>query len=216
MGISDVRRPTPIPWPKWTPGGRDREGAAPELVWLLEHPPLYTSGTAAGGTTCSIRAFRPFRAARRSAHLPRPRPRVGYVMTRFEAAAAGCAGLCRLAGRMDHPQLAPSTSAASAARNRVGVWVRRPDRGPAMEDKIAAIGVRLRRWGLVSRHRHQCRAGALAFRRDRACGVVDPRYGVTSLSISACRHHGRRRHPPPAGVWRSVRQHRARLPEATM
>ncbi|MFN5489446.1 MAG: lipoyl protein ligase domain-containing protein, partial [Bradyrhizobium sp.] len=65
--------------------------------------------------------------------------------------------------------------------DRVGVWVKRPDKGPGHEDKIAAIGVRLRRWvsfhGLAinfePHHSH--------FQAIVPCGVVDPRYGVTSL-----------------------------------
>jgi lipoyl(octanoyl) transferase len=66
--------------------------------------------------------------------------------------------------------------------DRVGVWVSRPDKGPGFEDKIAAIGVRLKRW--VSLH-----GIAINLAPDLAhfdaivpCGVADPRYGVTSLS----------------------------------
>jgi lipoyl(octanoyl) transferase len=65
--------------------------------------------------------------------------------------------------------------------DRVGVWVKRPDKGFGREDKIAAIGVRLRRW--VSFH-----GIAINVEPDLAhfdaivpCGVADPRYGVTSL-----------------------------------
>ena len=65
--------------------------------------------------------------------------------------------------------------------DRVGVWVRRPDKGPGHEDKIAAIGVRLRRW--VSFHGISLNVEPDLSHFDAIvpCGVTDPRYGVTSL-----------------------------------
>ena len=66
--------------------------------------------------------------------------------------------------------------------DRVGVWVARPDKGPDHEDKIAAIGVRLRRW--VSLHGISINVAPNLdhFSAIVPCGVVDPRYGVTSLA----------------------------------
>src|SRR5260370_5229014 len=65
--------------------------------------------------------------------------------------------------------------------DRVGVWVKRPDKGDGFEDKIAAIGVRLRRW--VSFHGISINVEPELnhFSAILPCGVVDPRYGVTSL-----------------------------------
>jgi lipoyl(octanoyl) transferase len=65
--------------------------------------------------------------------------------------------------------------------DRVGVWVKRPDKGPGHEDKIAAIGVRLRRW--VSFHGISLNVEPDLSHFDAIvpCGVTDPRYGVTSL-----------------------------------
>jgi lipoyl(octanoyl) transferase len=65
---------------------------------------------------------------------------------------------------------------------RVGVWVVRPDKGPGHEDKIAAIGVRIRRW--VSFHGISLNVDPdLSHFADIVpCGVTDPRYGVTSLA----------------------------------
>jgi lipoyl(octanoyl) transferase len=66
--------------------------------------------------------------------------------------------------------------------DRVGVWVTRPDKGAGFEDKIAAIGVRLRRW--VSFHGIAINVAPdlTHFAAIVPCGVADPRYGVTSLA----------------------------------
>ena len=67
-------------------------------------------------------------------------------------------------------------------QDRIGVWVRRPDKGEGCEDKIAAIGVRLRRW--VSFHGISINVdpNLTHFEAIVPCGVADPRYGVTSLA----------------------------------
>jgi lipoyl(octanoyl) transferase len=65
--------------------------------------------------------------------------------------------------------------------DRVGVWVRRPDKGPGHEDKIAAIGVRLKRWVSFHGIAINVEPDLSHFSAIVPCGVVDPRYGVTSL-----------------------------------
>ena len=65
--------------------------------------------------------------------------------------------------------------------DRVGVWVRRPDKGAGHEDKIAAIGVRLRRWVSFHGIAINVEPELSHFAAIVPCGVVDPRYGVTSL-----------------------------------
>src|SRR6201999_2434173 len=65
--------------------------------------------------------------------------------------------------------------------DRVGVWVRRPDKGEGYEDKIAAIGVRLRRWVSFHGIAINVEPDLSHFSAIVPCGVVDPRYGVTSL-----------------------------------
>jgi lipoyl(octanoyl) transferase len=65
--------------------------------------------------------------------------------------------------------------------HRVGVWVSRPDKGPGFEDKIAAIGVRLRRWVSFHGISINVEPELSHFAAIVPCGVVDPRYGVTSL-----------------------------------
>ena len=66
--------------------------------------------------------------------------------------------------------------------DRVGVWVRRPDKGAGHEDKIAAIGVRLRRWVSFHGISINVEPDLTHFDAIVPCGVVDPRYGVTSLA----------------------------------
>ena len=65
--------------------------------------------------------------------------------------------------------------------DRVGVWVKRPDKGVGFEDKIAAIGVRLRRWVSFHGIAINVEPDLSHFSAIVPCGVVDPRYGVTSL-----------------------------------
>jgi lipoyl(octanoyl) transferase len=65
--------------------------------------------------------------------------------------------------------------------DRVGVWVRRPDKGEGFEDKIAAIGVRLKRWVSFHGISINVEPDLTHFDAIVPCGVADPRYGVTSL-----------------------------------
>jgi len=65
--------------------------------------------------------------------------------------------------------------------DRVGVWVKRPDKGLGFEDKIAAIGVRLKRWVSFHGIALNVEPDLSHFSAIVPCGVVDPRYGVTSL-----------------------------------
>src|SRR3954452_14749821 len=120
---------------------------AAELVWLLEHPPLYTSGTS--GKTCDLLDARfPLIATGRAGPLAYhgPGQRVAYVMLdlkrRRPDVRAFVAGLEQWIIRT----LAHFNVRGERREDRVGVWVKRPDKGVGHEDKIAAIGVRLRKW----------------------------------------------------------------------
>jgi lipoyl(octanoyl) transferase len=157
-------------------------GDAPELVWLLEHPPLYTSGTS--GRDADLLAPRfPLFTTGRGGQLTYhgPGQRVAYVMLdlkrRRPDVRAYVAGLEEWIIRT----LAAFNVRGERREDRVGVWVNRPDKGPGCEDKIAAIGVRLRRW--VSFHGIAINVEPELSHFDAIvpCGVVDPRYGVTSL-----------------------------------
>ena len=158
------------------------EGRAGELVWLLEHPPLYTAGVSAkAGDLLDPGRFPVFRSGRGGQFTYHgPGQRVAYVMldlTRrqrdvrafvaaLEAWVIGALDAFNVTGEM--------------RERRVGVWVERKAPGaPPREDKIAAIGVKLRRW--VSFH-----GIALNVEPDLShfsgivpCGVTE--HGVTSL-----------------------------------
>lgn len=163
-----------------------RAGTAPELVWLLEHPPLYTAGTSArDGDLVAPDRFPVFRTGRGGQYTYHgPGQRVGYVM--LDLARRG-PDLRRFIHDLEAwliVALARFGVTGERREGRVGIWVRRPDKGPGREDKIAAIGVRVRRW--VTFH-------GVALNNDPAlehfsgivpCGIqsgpASP-YGVTSL-----------------------------------
>ena len=157
-------------------------GRAPELVWLLEHPPLYTSGTSGKAADLLAPRFPVFdtgRGGQLTYHGPGQR--VAYVMLdlkrRRPDVRAYVAGLEQWIIRT----LAAFNVRGERREDRVGVWVARPDKGFGFEDKIAAIGVRLRRW--VSFHGIAINVEPDLGHFDAIvpCGVADPRYGVTSL-----------------------------------
>jgi lipoyl(octanoyl) transferase len=179
---------SPVPYPDAVAAMEARVAAiaarqAPELVWLLEHPPLYTSGTS-GNAADLLDARFPIFATGRGGQLTYhgPRQRVAYVMLdlkrRQPDVRAYVAGLEEWIIR----SLAALEVKGERREHRVGVWVRRPDKGPGFEDKIAAIGVRLRRW--VSFHGVAVNVAPdlTHFAGIVPCGVADPRFGVTSLA----------------------------------
>jgi len=155
---------------------------APELVWLLEHPPLYTSGTSGKAGDLLDPRF-PLIATGRGGQLTYhgPGQRVAYVMLdlkrRRPDVRAYVAGLEEWIIRT----LAAFNVRGERREDRVGVWVRRPDKGPHFEDKIAAIGVRLRRWVSFHGIAINVEPDLSHFAAIVPCGVADPRYGVTSL-----------------------------------
>jgi lipoyl(octanoyl) transferase len=158
------------------------DGAAPELVWLLEHPPLYTSGTSGKDADLLDPRF-PLFSTGRGGQLTYhgPGQRVAYVMLdlkhRRPDVRAYVAGLEAWVIRA----LAAFNIRGERRDDRVGVWVARPDKGPGYEDKIAAIGVRLRRWVSFHGIAINVEPDLAHFAAIVPCGVVDPRYGVTSL-----------------------------------
>src|SRR6266581_4181836 len=157
-------------------------GQAPELVWLLEHPPLYTSGTSGKASDLLDPRF-PMFATGRGGQLTYhgPGQRVAYVMLdlkrRRPDVRAFVAGLEEWIIRT----LAAFNVRGERREDRVGVWVNRPDKGSGFEDKIAAIGVRLRRWVSFHGIAINVEPNLTHFEAIVPCGVADPRYGVTSL-----------------------------------
>src|SRR6201996_114653 len=158
-------------------------GDAPELVWLLEHPPLYTLGTS-GSEGDLLEARFPLFSTGRGGQVTYhgPGQRVAYVMLdlkrRKPDVRAYVAGLEAWIIRT----LEAFNVRGERREDRVGVWVRRPDKGPDHEDKIAAIGVRLRRWVSFHGIAINVEPDLTHFQAIVPCGVTDPRYGVTSLA----------------------------------
>src|SRR5215510_6340903 len=157
-------------------------GQAGELVWLLEHPPLYTSGTSGRSEDLLDPRF-PLFTTGRGGQLTYhgPGQRVAYVMLdlkrRRPDVRAYVAGLEEWIIRT----LARFNVRGERREDRVGVWVKRPDKGEGYEDKIAAIGVRLRRWVSFHGIAINVEPELSHFAGIVPCGVADPRYGVTSL-----------------------------------
>jgi lipoyl(octanoyl) transferase len=163
-----------------------RAGSAGELVWLVEHPALYTAGTSAKSADLVLPdRFPVFQTGRGGEYTYHgPGQRVAYVMLdlkrRKEDVRAFVAALeAWVIEALDHFNVKGETR-----EDRVGVWVKRPDRpelepGLAAEDKIAAIGIRLRRW--VSFHGISLNVEPALSDYDGIvpCGITG--YGVTSL-----------------------------------
>jgi lipoyl(octanoyl) transferase len=156
------------------------QGRAPELVWLLEHPPLYTAGTSAKSSDLvqpdRFPVYQTGRGGQYTYHGPGQR--VGYAM--LDLQRRGRADLRSYVQDLEEwliRTLARFDVRGERRRGRVGIWVVRPDGG---EEKIAAIGVRVRRW--VTCH-------GVSINRDPdlshfegivPCGIADR--GVTSLA----------------------------------
>jgi lipoyl(octanoyl) transferase len=126
---------------------------ADECVWLLEHPPLYTAGTSARPDELIDRGRFPVYLARRGGRYTYhgPGQRVVYVMLDLEARGRDLRRFVHALEDWAIAALADFQVRGERREGRVGVWVRRPDKPPApdggmAEDKIAAIGVRVRRW----------------------------------------------------------------------
>jgi lipoyl(octanoyl) transferase len=163
------------------------DGTAGDLVWLLEHPPLYTAGTSARTQDLLDPRFPVFDAGRGGQLTYHgPGQRVAYLM--LDLRARGADVRCFVADLEEWliRTLARFGVAGERREDRVGVWIRRPDVGAGREDKIAAIGIRVRRW--VSLHGISLNVDPdlSHFSGIVPCGVADPRYGVTSLRELGC------------------------------
>ncbi|MFP3944249.1 MAG: lipoyl(octanoyl) transferase LipB, partial [Alphaproteobacteria bacterium] len=120
-------------------------GDAAELVWLLEHPPLYTAGTSAREEDLLIKGrFPVYRTGRGGQYTYHgPGQRVAYVMLDLKRRGHDVRSFVRALEDWIIAALAEFNVSGERRPDRVGVWVRRPG---GREDKIAAIGIRVRRW----------------------------------------------------------------------
>ncbi len=155
-----------------------RAGTAPELVWLLEHPPLYTAGTSARESDLIDPGLFPVHRTGRGGQYTYhgPGQRVGYVMLDLRRRGADLrAYVCRLEDWLIDALAAFGLTGERRA-GRVGIWI---DQGGGRESKIAAIGVRIRHW--VSFHGVALNVDPDLghYRGIVPCGIS--RHGVTSL-----------------------------------
>jgi lipoyl(octanoyl) transferase len=158
-------------------------GDAAELVWLLEHPALYTAGTSARPQELLDPRF-PVHTAGRGGQFTYhgPGQRVGYVMLDLKRRAPDVRRFVATLEEWIIRTLAAFNVGGERRDDRIGVWVRRPDKGEGFEDKIAAIGIRVRQWVTLHGFALNVEPDLTHFSGIVPCGVAEPRYGVTSLA----------------------------------
>ena len=162
-----------------------REDGARELVWFLEHPPLYTAGTSAKPDDLRDPArFPVFDAGRGGQYTYHgPGQRVAYLMLDVGARGRDVRAFVANLEAWIIRALAAFNVEAGVRDGRVGVWVDRTEAGgPLREDKIAAIGVRLKRWVSLHGISLNVEPDLEHFTGITPCGIDDARYGVTSLA----------------------------------
>jgi len=125
-----------------------RAGEAPELVWLLEHPPLYTAGTSARPADLLDPDRLPVYATGRGGQYTYhgPGQRVAYVMLDLARRVPDVRAYVAALEDWIIATVAHFGVGAIRRPGAIGVWVPRPDKGEGRADKIAAIGVRVRHW----------------------------------------------------------------------
>lgn len=159
--------------------GRERE-----MIWLLEHPPLITAGTSAGeGELVAPERFPVFRTGRGGRYTYHgPGQRVGYVMLDLKARGGDVRKFVH--GLEEWLILTLSAFGVVAGRRdgRIGVWVDRPDKGEGCEDKIAALGIRVRKGITFHGVSLNVSPELSHFSAITPCGISEARYGVTSLA----------------------------------
>jgi lipoyl(octanoyl) transferase len=159
------------------------EGTSPELVWLLEHPPLYTAGTSARDAEV-IEARFPVHRAGRGGQLTYhgPGQRVAYVMLDLKRRGPDVRRFVSALEEWIIRAVASFGIDGERRAGRIGVWVRRPDKGGGCEDKIAAIGVRIKRWVTLHGIALNVHCELAHFSGIVPCGIREPSLGVTSLA----------------------------------
>ena len=161
------------------------EGRAPEAIWLLEHPPLYTAGTSSRPADLTEPDRFPVFVAGRGGQYTYhgPGQRVAYVMLDLNTRGRDVRRFVQALEGWVIGTLAAFNVKGERREGRVGVWVVRPDRpglnGAPAEDKIAAIGVKLRRWVSFHGLSINVEPDLSHFSGIVPCGIRE--HGVTSL-----------------------------------
>ncbi|WP_417728775.1 lipoyl(octanoyl) transferase LipB [Roseovarius sp.] len=161
-------------------------GTAPEAIWLLEHPPLYTAGTSAKPADLTDPDRFPVFEAKRGGQYTYhgPGQRVVYVMLDVGKRGRDVRCFVRQLEQWVIATLAEFNVTGEIRAGRVGVWVTRPDKpltatGQQPEDKIAAIGIRLRKWISFHGISINVEPDLGHFTGIVPCGITE--HGVTSL-----------------------------------
>jgi len=158
------------------------KGEAPELVWLIEHPPLYTAGTSAHREHVLDARFPVFESGRGGQMTYHgPGQRVAYVMLDLKRRGPDVRRFVASLEEWIIRTLAAFNVRGERREDRIGVWVRRPEKGEGFEDKIAAIGIRVQRWVTLHGLAINVDPDLTHFSGIVPCGVNEQRYGVTSL-----------------------------------
>ena len=206
MGVHKPRSlPRPAAAPEWRTADRTvdyptavaamearvaaiRAGTAPELVWLLEHPPLYTAGTSARPADLLTADFLPvYRTGRGGQYTYHgPGQRVAYVMVDLSARGGDVRRFVHDLEAWVIGTLARFDVRGERRAGRVGIWVARDgaadaDDGPR-ENKIAAIGVRVRHWVTYHGVAINVAPELTHYAGIVPCGIDTPELGVTSLA----------------------------------
>ena len=157
--------------------------AAPETVWLLEHPPLYTAGTSADEAELldpdRFPVYQTGRGGRYTYHGPGQR--IAYVMVDLTKRGNDVRAFVKNLEQWVIRTLARFNVTAESRDDRVGIWVRRgaPGNPVSREDKIAAIGVRVRHWVTYHGIAINLEPELEHFSGIVPCGIAE--HGVTSL-----------------------------------
>jgi len=177
----------PVPYPQALEAMNARADAirrkeASQLVWLLEHPPLYTAGTSAQREDLldpnRFPVFETGRGGQFTYHGPGQR--VAYIMLDMKARGGDVRGLVADLERWVIEALSAFNIKGERREGRVGIWVRRPEKGETREDKVAAIGLRVSRWVTTHGISFNVEPELSHYTGIVPCGIQA--HGVTSLA----------------------------------
>ena len=157
------------------------QGKEAERVWLLEHPPLYTAGTSATDKDLKDPQRFPVFATGRGGQYTYhgPGQRVAYVMLNLNRRQRDVRRFVAALEQWLINTLEQFNITGERREDRVGIWVPRPDKGADVEDKIAALGIRLRKWITFHGISLNVEPDLEHFSGIVACGVE--KHGQTSL-----------------------------------
>jgi lipoyl(octanoyl) transferase len=158
-------------------------GEARELVWLLEHPALYTAGTSSRPHELIDARFPVYQTGRGGQFTYHgPGQRLAYLMVDLKRRAPDVRRFVATVEEWMIRTLGALGVTGERRDDRIGVWVRRRANDGDAEDKIAAIGVRVRQWVTLHGVALNIAPDLSHFSGIVPCGISDPRYGITSLA----------------------------------